>query len=56
MVEASLEVNVLLISSWMNFIFDTVVRKYLNFATFSKDLLAVFMLWYCPAIWWRDSL
>jgi hypothetical protein len=27
----------------------------LNSATFSKDLLAIFMLWFCPAFWWRDS-
>jgi hypothetical protein len=31
------------------------VPKYLNCATFSKDLLAIFMLWFCPAFWWCDS-
>jgi hypothetical protein len=32
------EFNLLLISSWMRFSFVTFVPKYLNFATFSKDL------------------
>jgi hypothetical protein len=27
----------------------------LNFATFSKHLLAIFMSWFCLAFWWRDS-
>ena len=30
--------------------FLTAVTKYLNFATFSKVLSAVFMLWFCPAV------
>jgi hypothetical protein len=29
--------------------------KYLNCATFSKDLLAIFVSWFCPAFWWQDS-
>jgi hypothetical protein len=47
-------VNGLLISSWTTILFVTVIPKYLNFATFSKGLLAIFMLWFCPAFWWRD--
>jgi hypothetical protein len=27
----------------------------LNCATFSKHLLVIFMSWFCPAFWWRDS-
>jgi len=33
--------NMLLISSWMQFLFVTFVPKYLNFATFSKDCQSV---------------
>jgi hypothetical protein len=33
----------------MQFGFVIVVPKYFSFATISKDLLAVFMLWFCPA-------
>jgi hypothetical protein len=47
------EFCLLLISSWMKFFCVTVVPKYLIFATFSK--LAIFMSWFCPAFWWRDS-
>jgi hypothetical protein len=43
--------NFLLHQFW----FVTVVPKYLNCATFSKDLLAIFMSWFCPAFWWQDS-
>jgi hypothetical protein len=35
--------------------FVTVVPKYLNCATFSNDLLTIFLPWFCPAFWWRDS-
>jgi hypothetical protein len=28
--------------------------KYLNFNTSTKDILAVFILWFCHAVWWRD--
>jgi hypothetical protein len=31
-----------------------VVPKYLNSSTLSKDLLSIFMLWLCPAFWFRD--
>lgn len=34
--------------------FDIVIPRYLNFITFSKDLLANSMLWYCPTFWWKD--
>jgi hypothetical protein len=48
------------IQSPLNFLmsqfwYPTVVPKYLNRATFSKHLLAVFMSWFCPAFWWRVS-
>jgi len=38
----------------MGFGFVTVVPKYLNCATFSKDVLVTFIFWFCPAFWWRD--
>jgi hypothetical protein len=41
----------LLASPWI----VTVIPKCLNFATFSRDLLSAFILWYCPAFCWRDS-
>jgi hypothetical protein len=28
--------------------------KYGNCVTFSKDVLAAFMFWFCPAFWWWD--
>jgi hypothetical protein len=40
----------ILIKIW----FVTVVPNYLNCATFSKDLLAIFMLCFWPTFWWRD--
>jgi hypothetical protein len=46
--------NRLLIPSWMEFRLVRVVPKYLNFFTLSKDLLSIFMLWFCPAFWFRD--
>jgi hypothetical protein len=39
----------LLIFSWIRFWFVTVIPKYLNCATFPKNLLAIFMSWVCPA-------
>jgi hypothetical protein len=39
-------IPICLISSWIKFWFVTVVLKYLNCATFSKDLLAIFMSWF----------
>jgi hypothetical protein len=35
--------------------FVAVVPKCMNCATFSKDLLTIFMLWICPVFWWRDN-
>jgi len=38
---------------WYQFwLFLTVVSKYFNYATVSKDFLATFMLLFCPAFWW----
>jgi hypothetical protein len=54
-VQALPEFNLLLISSWIRFWFVTVVPKYLNCATFLKHLSAIFMSWFCPPFWWRDS-
>jgi hypothetical protein len=34
--------------SWMSFWFVSVVPKYLNFATFSNDSLAILIFWFCP--------
>jgi hypothetical protein len=45
----------LLIFSWIRFWFVTVVHKHLNCAMFSKDLMTIFMSWFCPAVWWRNS-
>jgi hypothetical protein len=42
MVASIPEFNLLLISSWMQFWFVTVVPKYLKFVIFSKDVLATF--------------
>jgi len=33
----------------MQFELFSVVIKYLDFATFSVDLLAIFLLWFCQA-------
>ena len=38
-----------LIYSCMQFWYVTVIHKYWKFATFSNDLLAIFMFWFCPA-------
>jgi hypothetical protein len=37
----------------MSFRFVSVVRKYLNFATFLIDSLAILMFRFCPKFWWR---
>jgi len=39
----------------MKFVFVTGVPKHFNFATFSKDLLAICKLWFCPAVWRGDT-
>jgi hypothetical protein len=49
------EFNLLLTSSWIRFWFVIVVPKYVNWATFSKHLLVIFMSRFCPAFWWWDS-
>jgi hypothetical protein len=41
--------------SWMQFWFVN-IPKYFNFTTFSKDLLATCMSWFCPVVWWMYSL
>jgi hypothetical protein len=48
------ELNLLWISSWMQFWFLTIVPKHFNFAIFSKDLLEINKFWLCPTFWWRD--
>jgi hypothetical protein len=49
------EFTLLLISSWIKLSYVTAYPKYLNCATFSKNLLAFFTLWFCPDFWWRDN-
>jgi hypothetical protein len=49
------EFNLLLISSCIKIWFVNVVHRYLSCDIFSKDLLAIFMSWFCPAFCWRDS-
>jgi hypothetical protein len=49
------EFNLLLISSWIKFWFVTLVPKYLNCDTFSRDLFAIFKCRFWPAFWWRNS-
>jgi hypothetical protein len=46
--QVSHESNILSDSSWMKFWFVSVVPKYLNLATFSKDLLVISLSWFCP--------
>jgi hypothetical protein len=53
--KALTEFSRLLISSWINFDLYTVVPKYLNCAIFSKNLVTIFMLRFCPAFLWRNS-
>jgi hypothetical protein len=45
------EFSLLLISWCMRFWSVTVVPKYLNSATSSKDLFAIIILSFCPALW-----
>jgi len=46
--------NVLLTSLCKEFWFVNVILKYLNFATFSKDLLPIFIVWLYPVFCWED--
>jgi hypothetical protein len=48
---STLQISFILISLWIQFGFLNVFPKYLNFDTVSKDLLAIFMLWSCLAVW-----
>jgi len=50
------ESNLLLISAWIRLWFVTVIPKYLNSDTFSKDLLAIIKLHFYCAFWWWDTL
>jgi hypothetical protein len=47
--------NFLLISSWIKLWFVTFIPKYLNCATFPKDMSPIFMSRFCSASWWEDS-
>jgi hypothetical protein len=46
--------NVLLTSLCKEFWFVNVILKYLNFATVSKDLLVIFMVWLYRVFCWED--
>jgi hypothetical protein len=45
------EFNLFLTSSWMQFRSVTVIPQYSNFAIFSKDLLKLSKLRFCPGFW-----
>ena len=49
------DLNLLLISSTIEFWFVKVVPKYLNSSTLSKVLLSILALWIRPAFWSRDT-
>jgi hypothetical protein len=40
----------------MSFWFVSVVPKYLNFATFSNNSLAILIFWFCSEFWWQDII
>jgi hypothetical protein len=44
------------IQSVLNFVRTFDFLLLFSFATFSKDLLALFRLWLCPAFWWRYNI
>ena len=44
--------NMVLISSWMQFWYVSVVPKYVDFAKFVMDVLATFVLWLCSTFYW----
>jgi hypothetical protein len=44
------EFNLILISLWMGFWFVTVLLKYLNYATISKNILAVVCCYFIPRL------
>jgi hypothetical protein len=47
--QASRDFSLLLICSWKKFSFGRTVPKHFNHSLLSKGLLAIFMLWCCPA-------
>jgi hypothetical protein len=53
--------SILWIYSALDFIMNVIlfvrdVPKYLNFATFSNDSLAILIFWFCPEFWRRDMI
>jgi hypothetical protein len=50
------EFNLLLIASWIKCWFVTVVPKYLKCATLPKNLLAIFMSWFCTVFWRQQHI
>jgi len=48
------EFNLSFISSFIQFRSVSVVPQYLNFTTFSGELLVTFMFWFCPELRSRD--
>jgi hypothetical protein len=47
--------NLLLISSWTQFLFVSVILNYLNCVTFLNFQFAIFMSWFWHVFWWRVS-
>jgi hypothetical protein len=47
--------SITLIQSPLNFLQNRVFVCYSRSQAFSKHLLAIFMSWFPPAFWWRDS-
>jgi hypothetical protein len=52
---ASPTFNFISTSPWIKFWFVTVVPSSVNCATLLKDLLGIFMSWFCLAFWWEES-
>jgi hypothetical protein len=48
--------NMVLISSWMQFWFVSVFRKYTNFAKFFLEGLATVILWLCCTFYWYVNM
>ena len=49
MAENTSHFNSLLISAWIQFWLVAIIYKYFNFVQFSKNLLAILIVWFCPA-------